>query len=263
MPPLICLPLISLAVVCIIMFLVWVWAMRIGNASVVDVCWAFNFTVIALVICWLAPGYTMRKWLVCGLAIAWSLRLTLHLGKRVLSHLGEEEGRYQQLRKEWSHRLPLKFFLFFQAQALSNVLLAFPYFIIAVNTHTSLAATEGAGAVIWLAAIAGEAVADAQLACFKCDVANKGKVCDRGLWHYSRHPNYFFQLLIWTGVFLFALGSTYGWLAVISPLSVAYLLFKVTGIPLTEEQSLRSKGEAYGRYQQTTSVFIPWFPKTK
>ena len=86
-------------------------------------------------------------------------------------------------------------------------------------------------------------------------------MCDAGLWRYSRHPNYFFEWLIWVVFFVFALASPRGWVAVIGPASILYLLLRVTGIPLTEEQSLRSKGEAYRRYQRTTSPFVPWFPK--
>jgi steroid 5-alpha reductase family enzyme len=107
----------------------------------------------------------------------------------------------------------------------------------------------------------GEAIADRQLKEFKKNTANKGKVCDRGLWNYSRHPNYFFQLLIWIAVFLFAMGSPEGQFAIVSPLIIGYLLFKVTGIPMAEEQSLRTKGEKYKEYQRSTSVFIPWFKK--
>jgi steroid 5-alpha reductase family enzyme len=111
-----------------------------------------------------------------------------------------------------------------------------------------------------LVAIAGESLADAQLAAFKRRAA-KGQVCDAGLWRYSRHPNYFFEWLVWVAYFLFALGSPHGWLAFVGPASILFLLLRVTGIPLTEEQSLRSKGDAYRRYQRTTSAFVPWFPK--
>ena len=93
------------------------------------------------------------------------------------------------------------------------------------------------------------------------DPASKGRVCEAGLWHYSRHPNYFFEWLIWVAYFVFALASPWGWAAVIGPASILFLLLRVTGIPLTEEQSLRSKGDAYRRYQQTTSAFVPCFPK--
>ena len=114
---------------------------------------------------------------------------------------------------------------------------------------------------LWFVAVAGEALADAQLAAFKRNPANRGGVCAVGLWRYSRHPNYFFECLIWVSYALFAFGSPGGWLALIGPAAILYLLLRVTGIPLTEEQSLRSRGEAYRRYQETTSAFLPWFPK--
>ncbi|MBS1565972.1 MAG: DUF1295 domain-containing protein, partial [Bacteroidetes bacterium] len=245
------LSLLSLAVVCSIMFIAWIWGTRIGNAGVVDVFWAFNFAIIAVIVWFFAHGYPIRIALVCGLAILWSLRLGWHLAHRVLGHLDEEEGRYRQLRKEWSPNVNTKFFIFFQAQALSNVVLALPYFLISLNGSPVITPLEWTGAAIWLISILGEGKADWDLAQFKKDPANKGKVCQRGLWNYSRHPNYFFQLMIWVGVFVFALGSPWGWLAVICPLCIGYLLFKVTGIPMTEEQSIRSKGAAYVEYQRT------------
>jgi len=244
------------------MFVAWLWATRIHNASVVDGFWSLNFAVIAIIVWLLADGNNVRKAIVCGLAILWSLRLGSHLAVRIGYHLDEEEGRYKQLRKEWSDNVNLKFFIFFQAQALSNVVLSIPFFIIALNTSPQMSTVEYVGAALWLVSIIGEGIADAQLKAFKSNPLNKGKVCDVGLWHYSRHPNYFFQLMIWISVLIFALGSPYGWLAAICPLSIGYLIFKVTGIPMTEEQSLRSRGEAYKQYQRTTSVFIPW-PRKK
>jgi steroid 5-alpha reductase family enzyme len=253
--------LISVACICPIMFMVWLWATRIRNYSIVDVCWALNFAVIAVLIYFLADGNRTRKTICCALAILWSLRLGTYLASRVFSHLELEEGRYKQLRKEWSDRLHLKFFFFFQAQALSNVLLAVPFFIIASNSDPSVSGLEYAGASIWGISILGEGIADRQLQQFKKDPANKGKVCSAGLWNYSRHPNYFFQLMIWISVLIFALPSPYGWISVICPLSIGFLIFRVTGIPMTEEQSLRSKGALYQEYQRRTSVFIPWFKK--
>jgi len=261
MLPYFSLPLIALAVICSIMLLVWIWGTNIKNYSVVDVFWAFNFAVIAVLIWLLADGNETRKAIVCSLAILWSLRLGIHLSQRVLSHLDEEEGRYKQLRKEWANNLNLKFFVFFQMQGISNVLLSIPFFLIALNKNEAVSLVEYIGAAFWLICIIGEGIADWQLKQFKKNPVNKGKVCDVGLWHYSRHPNYFFQLMIWISVLIFALSSPYGWLAVICPLSIGYLIFKVTGIPMTEEQSLRSKGERYKQYQHTTSVFVPWFKK--
>jgi steroid 5-alpha reductase family enzyme len=252
------LPLISFAAVSLVMIIVWVWAKMIRNNGVVDIFWAFNFLIIALIIYFMANGDPLRKLLVCGLAALWSLRLGTYLLIRVGSHLKEEEGRYKQLRLEWNDT---KFFFFFQAQAFSNVMLSIPFFLIALNPDPEISIVEYIGATLWLISIIGEGLSDYQLKKFKNDPANKGKVCQYGLWNYSRHPNYFFQFMIWVSVFIFALPSPYGWISVICPLSIGYLIFKVTGIPMTEEQALRSKGEAYKEYQRTTSAFVPWFKK--
>jgi steroid 5-alpha reductase family enzyme len=262
MSPFIELPLISLAAVSGVMIIIWIWAYSIKNAGVVDIFWAFNFTVIAAVIWLMADGFETRKMVVCALAGLWSLRLGIYLLIRVGSHLKEEEGRYKQLRQEWSPNPDLKFFAFFQMQAVSNVFLAIPFFIIALNKDPHLSIIEYAGASLWLLFIVGEGLSDWQLQHFKKNPANKGKVCQAGFWNYSRHPNYFFQLMIWISVFIFSLSSPYGWISIICPLTIGYLIFKVTGIPMTEEQSLRSKGDLYREYQRTTSAFVP-LPKKK
>jgi steroid 5-alpha reductase family enzyme len=251
-------PLVCWAAVALIMACVFVWALKLKNNGIVDIFWAFNFTVISLNIWSLADGNVTRKAMVCILSALWSLRLGIYLLIRVGSHLHEEEGRYKQLRAEWNS---VKFFVFYQMQAFSNVLLSIPFFIIALNPEPEIQINEYVGCVLWLLCIIGEGVSDLQLQLFKRDPANKGKVCQLGLWNYSRHPNYFFQLSMWISVFVFAISSPYGWLSIICPLSIGYLIFKVTGIPMTEEQSVRTKGDAYLQYQKTTSAFVPWFKK--
>ncbi|MFC3562266.1 DUF1295 domain-containing protein [Pedobacter jamesrossensis] len=250
--------LISLIACCIIMFLVWLWAKNIKNAGVVDVFWALNFPVITVITFFLSEGFETRKLLICAMFLIAELRLGIHLWQRVIGHLDEEEGRYQQLRKEWGDKANLNFFWFFQFQAISNVLLAIPFFIITANPSPQIATWEYAGIAIWVVAFFGEMIADRQLAEFKKDPKNKGKVCDTGLWYYSRHPNYFFEWLTWMAYFIFALSSPWGILAVISPAIILYLLTKVTGVPNNEEQNLRSKPVAYKKYQETTSAFFPW-----
>lgn len=251
----------SLVACCVIMIAVWLWANKIKNAGVVDIFWSYNFPVIAIILLFLAPGFETRKQLICGMVMIAGIRLGTYILVRTVSHLHEEEGRYQQLRREWVPNPDRRFFWFFQMQAVSNVLLAIPFFVITMNTAPELSPLEYAGTALWLIGILGEATADSQLKNFKKDPANKGKVCSEGLWNYSRHPNYFFQWLMWMSYFVFALASPYGYLAVISPAIILYLLLKVTGIPMTEEQSIRSKGEAFKKYQQTTSAFVPWFKK--
>jgi steroid 5-alpha reductase family enzyme len=120
---------------------------------------------------------------------------------------------------------------------------------------------EIAGAAIWLLALAGESLADYQLKQFKAGRAGTGRVCQVGLWRYSRHPNYFFEWLIWVAFFVFALGSPWGWLTIYCPALMLFFLIKVTGIPMTEELAVKTKGEEYIQYQRTTSGFVPWFRK--
>ncbi len=130
-----------------------------------------------------------------------------------------------------------------------------------LNARPEIGIMEFGGAAIWLIAVIGESTADYQLKKFKADPANKGKICDRGLWYYSRHPNYFFEWLIWVAYFLFAAGAPGGWITIYCPLLMLLFLTKITGIPPTEAQSLKSRGDAYRDYQRRTSAFVPWFPR--
>ena len=253
--------LYCLAACCVIMFLVWVWSYQIKNAGVVDIFWSYNFPVIAIILLLFAPGFETRKAIFCGMVVLAGIRLGTHLATRVLKHIHEEEPRYAHIRKEWGDKAEVKMAFFFQFQAISNVLLAIPFFVVTLNTRPDISFIEYFGAALWLVSVLGEAIADHQLAKFKKDAANKSKICDTGLWAYSRHPNYFFEWLMWMSYFIFALGSPYGFIAIISPAIILYLLLKVTGIPTTEQQSLRSKGDAFREYQKRVSVFVPWFKK--
>lgn len=261
MSQLILLPLIGFIAVSIIMILVWFWAIKINNAGIVDIFWAYNFPVIAIIYFFLGEGFYERKLIVLIMVCVWGARLGTYLFVRVLSHIKEEDGRYKQLRAEWAPKANTKFFWFFQMQAFSNVFLTIPFLLASINPNPEFSLLEKIGTLVWLVSICGETLADRQLQEFKKNPANKGKVCNAGLWNYSRHPNYFFEWMIWVSYFIFTLSSPYGWISIICPLSILFLLFKVTGIPLTEEQALRSKGDAYKKYQLTTSAFVPWFKK--
>jgi len=254
--------LIALAGLCGSFALLYLLARRLDNYGIVDVAWALVFAPTAAFYAFAGPGWLPRRLLIAGLAIAWSLRLGAHLWRRVAAHHPVEDGRYVQLRRDWSGAFAAKMAGFFQLQAVSVVLLSLPFLLPVANATESFHVFEIAGALLWLIAIVGEALADAQLAAFKRDPVNRGRVCDAGLWHYSRHPNYFFEWLIWVAFALIALASPWGWLGLLAPASILYLLLRVTGIPLNEEQSLRSKGDAYRRYQQNTSRFLPWFPRS-
>ena len=255
------LALVALAALCAGFAALYLVARRIDNYGIVDIAWSYAFGALAAFYALAGPGWPVRRALVATLAVMWSARLGTHLFIRVMGHHPIEDGRYVQLRLDWAAHFAPKMFGFFQIQAASVVLLGIAFLVACLNPALTLHPLEGAAAALWLIAISGEAVADAQLVAFKRDAANKGRVCDAGLWRYSRHPNYFFEWLIWVAYFVFAVASPWGWLAIVGPASILFLLLRVTGIPMTEEQSLRSRGDAYRRYQQTTSAFVPWFPK--
>jgi steroid 5-alpha reductase family enzyme len=244
-----------------LMAAVFLVALRIRNFSIVDIAWSAAFTPLALLYATLAGGYGPRRALIAGMVSLWSLRLAGHLYGRVASLHPIEEGRYVELRREWAVHLNRRFFLFFQAQGLLAALLSLPFLLASLDPRPNLGPFEIAGAALFVVALAGEALADAQLAAFRRDPRSKGRTCRAGLWRYSRHPNYFFEWLVWVAYFVFAWPSPWGGATVFAPLLMLYFLFRVTGIPLTEDQALRSRGDDYRDYQRTTSAFFPWFPR--
>ena len=209
------LALLGAAIVLGMMFVLWLIHLLIHNAAIVDVGWAAGLGILGLFYAVVGPGYAARKWAMASMAGFWGLRLAAHLlFTRVIGQ--PEEGRYVQLRKEWKTNLPLRFLFFFEFQALLDVVLSLPFLLACLNTRAPLGVLEKLGAGIWLLAILGEAVADQQLNVFKKNPANKGKTFRAGLWRYSRHPNYFFEWLIWVGYAVFAIGSPWGWLGLLS-----------------------------------------------
>ena len=253
------LALTAVAALAVLFGLLFAVARRIRNFGIVDIAWSYAFGLLGSYYALAANGWTTRRALIGAMSLVWSARLGTHLAIRVLGHHPEEDGRYQQLRRDWHEHLGIKMFAFFQMQALSVVVLGVAFLVTATNPEPHLSAVEIAGVALWLLAATGEAISDLQLGAFKRDPKNRGKVCDVGLWRYSRHPNYFFEWMIWVAFAVFALGSPWGWVSIIGPISILWLLLRVTGIPMTEEQSIRSRGDAYRRYQKTTSAFIPWF----
>jgi steroid 5-alpha reductase family enzyme len=178
-----------------------------------------------------------------------------------MGHHPVEDGRYLELRARWGAAANRRFFWFFQAQGVLDVLLAAPLFVACANPAPRIHPLEWAGVGLWAIALAGESIADRQLDAFRRLPASRGRTCRVGLWRYSRHPNYFFEWLVWVAYFVFALASPWGWATVACPALMLYFLFRVTGIPATEAQALRTRGDDYRDYQATTSAFVPWLPK--
>ena len=236
-------------------------ARRMDNYGIVDIAWSYAFGALALFYAFAAQGWALRRGLIGGCVLLWSLRLGTHLYVRIIGHHPVEDGRYQEMRRRWAADIARKMTVFYQQQAVSVVVLGLPFLLIARNPDPQLHPHEIVGALLWLVALLGEAIADAQLNAFKKNPANRGRVCDIGLWAFSRHPNYFFEWCVWVAYFVFACASPWGWTSILCPAVMLYLLLRVTGIPLTEEQSIRSRGDAYRAYQRRVSAFIPWFQK--
>jgi steroid 5-alpha reductase family enzyme len=231
-----------------------------GDATTVDAGWAASLVLVAIVYAVLAPGEVEHRVLIATLAAVENLRIAY----LVLRRVGKgEDPRYQELRRRWREhgREQLTFFVFFQGQALIAVVFSLPLLLAAFNRESGLEPLEWAGAALWLLAASLELAADRQLGRFKSDPANKGKTMREGLWRYSRHPNYFFQWLTWCAYALIALAAPWGWIGLAAPALMLYLILFVTGIPPSEEQALKSRGDDFRRYQRETSAFVPWFPR--
>lgn len=242
------------------MLLLWIVHLLIRNAAVVDVGWAAGLAALAVVYALEGPGHVERRWMIAAMAASWGLRLAAYLlFARVISK--PEEGRYQQLRREWKTNLPLRFLFFFEFQALLTVVLSLPFLLASLNPRAPLGGFEKTGAAIWLVSICGEAIADFQLNRFRRNPQSRGKTFRKGLWRYSRHPNYFFEWMIWIAYAVFALGSPWGWLGLVSPALMLFFLLGSAGIAANEAQALRTRGAEYRAYQRSTSTFIPWFPR--
>ncbi len=242
--------------VALLFFILWVIHLRIKNAGIVDVGWGLGFIMLCGIDIAYGQGLNLRNSLLLLMVVLWGSRITFFLIKRI-SREGHEDKRYQKMRDSWGRPIALKFLFFFECQAILQMILAVPFLFVSLNAKQGIAFWERLGLITFAVALLGETIADEQLQHFKTNPANKGITCNEGLWNYSRHPNYFFEWMIWTGFFLYALGSPHGWIAVISPAIMYYLIVYVSGVPLAEEQALKSRGDDYRKYQATTSVFFP------
>jgi len=242
------------------MVLLWLVSLAIKNASIVDIFWGAGFAAIALITFTQTDGYFGRSRLITWLAVIWGLRLAIHIGWR--NHGKGEDFRYQAMRKRIGPRFAIV--SLFTVFVLQGVLM----WVISLPLQVSQFAREPArltwldflGAGFWAIGFSFEAIGDLQLTLFRVNPANKGKVMDRGLWAYTRHPNYFGDALLWWGFFLIALSTPGGWWTVISPVLMSTLLMKVSGVALLEKTLVKTRPE-YRDYVRRTSAFFPMPPK--
>jgi len=244
----------------LVMLFAWLIAARWNLYSLVDIAWAYGIGLIALLYGLIGKGTIGRRGLLVVLTALWSLRLGTHILLRLREDFPKEDRRYTKIKKSWGISAKKNFFWFYKFQAMSQPILCVPIAFAAENT-SPLNIFDFLAVVICLIGVLGESTSDSQLKRFKANPQNSGQVCNRGFWRYSRHPNYFFEWLIWCGFACLGLSSSWGLISVLAPVMMYYLLNFVTGVPPAESQSLLSKGDRYKHYQRQTSRFFPWLPK--
>ncbi|MGH1561217.1 DUF1295 domain-containing protein [Mumia sp. DW29H23] len=254
--------LVSAAAVVVLMGAIMATAIAIKNQSIIDIFWGPGFVVVALVsylVSASSSGDDTRRLVVLLLTAAWGLRLGLYIGNRNRGH--GEDKRYTALMRH--QKGSLVGYLVRKIYGLQGVLL----FVVSLPVQVAMYENEPLGVlgvlgiVVWAIGFAFEAVGDWQLKRFKADPSNAGKIMDRGLWAWTRHPNYFGDSCVWVGLWLLALGHPIGIVTVISPIVMTVLLLRFSGKALLEKGMRRSKGAAYEDYIARTSGFFPRPPR--
>jgi steroid 5-alpha reductase family enzyme len=241
----------------VVMTLGWWWQRRRANAGIVDVLWSIGLAASAVLNGAFGGGAAAPRVLVAVLGGVWGVRLAGHLWIRV--HSEPEDGRYRALRARWGNN-QLNWFGLFQFQALLIPLFSIPFAAAAANTATHIG-WLALGVGFWIISVVGESLADHQLAQFRANPESRGRTCRSGLWRYSRHPNYFFEWLHWFSYVMLSIGTPAAWYSLSGPVLMYVFLRWISGVPYTEAQALRTRGEDYREYQRSTSMLIPWAPR--
>ncbi len=251
----------SAVFMCLAMTAAWAIQRKTGISGWIDTVWSFAVGAAAFVLSVVpvaaSGALSSRQLLVAALVAIWSARLGGYIAFR--SAGAAEDPRYAALMEEWGADGSRRLFIFLQAQAVAGLILVLSVFAAAQNPAPGLAVQDYLGAAIFLIALGGAALSDNQLRRFRADPANRGKICDVGLWGYSRHPNYFFEWLGWVAYPVIAIssGHAWGWAAIAAPILMYVLLVRVSGIPPLEAHMLRSRGKAFEDYCARVNAFFP------
>lgn len=246
----------------VVMTAAWLVQKRTGQGGWADAFWTIGLGVAgAGVALFPLDGVqpAPRQWLAAALIGVWALRLGLHISGRAARE--SEDPRYARLRLEWGPRFQAKMFGFLMLQAVAAAFLALSILLAARNPSPGLTLQDALATLIFLTALLGESLADRQLAAFKADPNNRNRICDAGLWAWSRHPNYFFEWIGWCAWPVFAINLSgvwpWGWLALTGPAFMVWLLTQASGVPLLEAHMRRTRPEAFAAYAARTSTFFP------
>ena len=252
--------LVGLGVILTVFTLVWVLSVRRRDASIADICWGLGFVLLAWLYCFLSPVLTPRSWLVAALMTLWGTRLSMHIFRR---NRGKgEDPRYRAMRAAqgrafWWRSL----FTVFWLQGVILWFVALPLLVAVRATQpAALTAVDGLGLLLFAVGFGFEVVGDSQLARFRAEPDNRGKVLESGLWRYTRHPNYFGDATMWWGMYALAASTPGGWLSVLSPSLMTLLLMRVSGVTLLED-GLKTSKPGYRAYMARTPAFFPRLPR--
>ncbi len=252
--------LINLFAVIIMMFTGWLYSLKKNNVTIADSLWGLGFVIITWLTFIQSDGFIYRKILIATMVTLWGLRLFIHITRR---NRGKgEDPRYTEWRKKHGDNFKyISLFKVFLIQALFQWMISFSQQFAQISgIPENLTHFDFIGLAIWISGFLIETFADLQLSSFIKNPDNKGKIMNKKLWRYSRHPNYFGESTMWWGIFITTLSIPYGYFTIISPMIITYTLLKITGVTLMEETIFGNNPE-YKEYVRKTSSFIPWFPK--
>ncbi|MFN8052230.1 MAG: DUF1295 domain-containing protein [Acidimicrobiales bacterium] len=245
--------------IAVLMTATWLVSLAMRNASIVDIVWGLGFVLTAWAVRIAVDGNDARQWLLTGMATVWGLRLSIYLFIR--NHGNGEDFRYQAMRRRYGERFGLiSLVTVFGLQGLIMWTVSLPLQLGQVRATPGLGIVAVLGVLVWLVGLGFESVGDAQLAAFKRDPANAGTVMDRGLWRYTRHPNYFGDACVWWGIAIVAAESGLGAWGFVGAIVMTIFLRNVSGVTLLEK-SLHKRRAGYAEYVARTSPFVPRPPK--
>jgi steroid 5-alpha reductase family enzyme len=231
-------------------------ALKLKDNSIADVAWGPGFILVAISTLIQNGTFSVRQLIVCLLVLIWGLRLSIRIYSR---NKGKgEDIRYRKWREEWGKSFVIRSYLqVFILQGCILLLNITPVLII--NTYkAAFCFVDILGVLVWVLGFCFESISDWQLDRFIKDKGNRGKIMDKGLWRYSRHPNYFGEVTMWWGIYILALSVPWGWFSIIGPLTISSMILFVSGVPMTEK--LMEDIPGFDDYKRVTSIFIPWFP---
>lgn len=248
----------ALLTLCYMSFM-FILALIKKDNSIVDVAWGLGFILLAWYTLIVTGSYELRQIIVTALVTIWGLRLAIRI---YLRNRGKgEDFRYKKWREDWGRYWVIRSYLqVFLLQGVFMLLIASAFIIINGTAEGGFSIFDAIGLAVWLTGFSFEAIADYQLDKFLAEKKNRGKILGSGLWQYSRHPNYFGEVVQWWGIFIIAISVSNGWFGIISPLVITFLIIKVSGIPILEKSM--ADNPSFKDYKAKTSIFFPLPPKS-